>query len=167
MKIWKKVIIVLVILMSMAVVPVMVEAGNGANRGTKTPYNFREWVPCANGGVGEHVNFTGFEHWFRQITHDKNGGRHVKVHISHHLTGTGEITDDFYRMADVGNDYFLFFPPDENGTAHAHVKTLVLTRPIIGKGQAVNGFVHETRHYTMNANGEVTVDFIKRNITCK
>lgn len=166
MKVWGKVIIVLVFLLALVIVPVVV-AGNGAERGDKLPYNFRTFVPCAADGAGEYVDFSGYKHEFRHITRDSNGGYQLKVHLSHHLTGRGDTTGDLYKLVGAGDDYFLYFPPDENGFAQRHVVTLVITRPVIGIGQAVNGFVHETAHYTMNANGEVAVDFIKRNFTCK
>ncbi len=94
MKVWKMGVIVLLILMSLAIVPAMVEAGNGADRGTKIPYDFWVKIPCAAGGKGEIVHFTGFKHWFVHTTTDNNGGDHVRMHESLlKLTGRGEKPD--------------------------------------------------------------------------
>lgn len=167
MKVWKKVVVVLVVLMSLAVVTVMVGAGKDGNNGTKIPFNFEEEIPCAAGGAGETVHFTGYKHWFVHTTVDNNGGHHHKVHLSHKLSGVGEKTGDQYQMVGAGNDYNFNFPPNEHDTAPPSIASVVVTRRIIGKGQAVDMLFHETAHLTVNANGEEVVDFRDLRITCK
>lgn len=168
MKTWKKVVILLAALISLAVVPVIVSADNGTNRGTKIPYEMHVFIPCANNGDGEMVHFTGYKHWFEYGFLDGNGGYHVRVHLNpHKFTGYGEFTGDLYRMVGASNRHEFYFPPDDGVAVVPRNATFTATYPIISKGHTVKMFMHDVERFVLNAKGELVVDFHKFHVTCK
>jgi hypothetical protein len=83
------------------------------------------------------------------VTKDDNGGFHLKRHWNPQgVSGVGRETGDLYqgtgvtqfqRNATVGEEY-----------------TFVNVLNIIGQGSGNNSLLHETEHWTINANGELT-----------
>ena len=78
------------------------------------------------------------------------------------MKGTGQITGDTYQATGVSQDRFS--GSLVNGQ---YAATLVNNFRIIGPGKGNNFLVHEVAHITINANGDVTVDFDYQSGECK
>ena len=95
---------------------------------------------------------------------DENGGVHSRFHFNWAgITGTGLTSGDTYVVPQVqsNTDYYHQggFPANGTGT---------LTFQLVSKGSGENVRVKGVWHFTLNANGELTIDkdtFI--NIVCK
>jgi hypothetical protein len=121
---------------------------------------FTVFVPCAAGGAGEEVVFTGQLHILMAMTFDDAGGVHVKDHFQPQgLTGVGLITGDKYQGTGVTQDEF---------NAKVGVETTTINNfRIIGQGPGNNYLVHENTHITINADGTVTASVDNLSVDCK
>ena len=125
--------------------------------------SFTEFVPCALDGVGEVISFSNSGiHGNTQLTLDPAGGFHLKIHINPlHANAIGLVSGDRYRGAgsidETMNSSSL--PPFE--------ATSTTNFRIIGQGTGNNLLIHATLHTTINAKGEVTVEFEKLSADCK
>ena len=121
---------------------------------------FSVFIPCADGGNGELVVFEGFLHSLTAETFDRNGGVHIKTHFQPQgLTGVGLTTGEKYQATGVTQDQF--------NAKLGQTYTLVNNFRIIGQGPGNNFLVHETYHFTINANGTVTVGHDNFTVDCK
>lgn len=129
---------------------------------TSFPIDIIVNVPCANGGAGEDVELTGVIHETIIIT--VNGNRFsMKIHDQPQgVVGIGLTTGDKYQGTGVTqqrqNGSF------QNGQASG---TFINAFDIIGQGPGNNATLHITEHFTINANGTTTVDFVKATADCK
>lgn len=125
----------------------------------KIPTVIGVFVDCANGGAGELVILEGDLHVLTHVTENKNGF-HVKTHFQPQgISGTGDVTGDKYQATGVTQDQFNL-GPGETYTAINNFR-------IIGQGPGNNFLVHSVFHYTVNANGELTVVVDKFSAECK
>lgn len=137
------------------------QAGNTTVTNTSTPISFSDFVSCANGGVGEIVDFSGDLHTLSRVT--INGNRvNTDFHQNYQgLKGTGETTGDTYignaALHGTFNGSLTNGQMTETFTEHIHYN---------GQGSAPNLTVTEVGHFTVNANGEVTVFFDKFSVDC-
>jgi hypothetical protein len=121
---------------------------------------FTVFVPCADGGNGEDVVFTGNLHVLLAVTLNASGGFHAKEHFQPQgLTGVGQSTGDKYQGTGVTQDTF-------NGKVGSTF-TFVNNFRIIGQGPGNNSLLHETFHVTVNANGTTTVVHDNLTSDCK
>jgi hypothetical protein len=137
------------------------QAANTTITNTSFSVSFSEFVPCANGGAGETVDFTGTVHSLLRTT--INGNRFSQTFEGNYqgVTGTGETTGDTY----VGNgaEHQTFNGSLTNGQFTGTFTTHV---NFIGKGSAPNLTFSEVAHITVNANGDVTVNFDNFSVDC-
>jgi hypothetical protein len=137
------------------------QAGNTTITNTSTPISFSAPVPCANGGVGEVVDFTGTIHELIRTTVNDN---HVSSTLEENfqgLKGTGETTGDTY----VGNGH-VTESLSGSLTNGQLTETAVLHEAFNGQGSAPNLTISELFHITVNANGDVTTSFSDFEVTC-
>lgn len=123
---------------------------------------FTPFVPCANGGAGELVDFTGDLHVLFSFTINAN---HVsgKAHFQPQgVSGVGLVTGDKYQAAGVTQEHF-----EGNLINGQFTDTFVNNFRLIGKGPGNNFLVHENFHVTINANGDVTAFVDNFSIDCK
>ena len=118
------------------------------------PVDFTAFSECA----GEELHFTGAFHWNSHLVIDAKGGFHLGfVANDHGISAVGLTTGIKYHevgaTVDVSN--FRGEAPQEG--------TLVIILNFIGQGPGNNAINKVHFHYTVNANGIVTVDFF--NIT--
>lgn len=109
--------------------------------------------------TGELVDFVVSWQGTFHISLDKSGGLHISGNDVFSARGTGETSGISY----LGNqtDSFSFnLKVGEEATQDLHFS-------MISKGGTSNFQVHETAHYTVNANGVVTVSFDNLRITCQ
>ena len=77
------------------------------------------------------------------------------------ITGVGQYTGFAYRATGVTQDHTVI-----NGD-FPYTETMINNYHVIGQGQATNGNLHETVHYTVNANGEITAYVTDYNFDCQ
>jgi len=137
------------------------QAGNTTITNEQIPVSFTDLVPCAAGGAGELVDFTGTIHVVSRVT--INGNREsASFHENYQgLKGVGETTGDTY----VGN-------AEENGSQNLSLNngqaesSFQLHINYNGQGSAPNFSENAVEHITINANGDVTVSFTNFSIDC-
>ena len=108
------------------------------------------FIPCANGGAGELVTFSGTLH---EVFHLTINGQNflLKLHDQPQgLKGVGETTGDVYNATGVTQD------KSRSGTV-GFTETFVNNFKLIGPGPGNNLLIHENVHVTVNANGTLTV----------
>ena len=123
---------------------------------------FTVFVPCANGGAGEEVVFTGDLHVL--ITFTLNGNNvSGKYHFqAQGLRGVGTITGDKYQA--TGGSQGTFKGSLQNGQfQHTDVNNF----RVIGQGPGNNFLAHDLFHITFNANGTMTTVVDQHSVDCK
>ena len=128
----------------------------------RTDISLTVFVSCAANGAGEIVDLNGPLHTL--ITSTINGSNvSGRFHFQPQgLTGTGETTGAKYQATGVTQESFK--TSLQNGRA---TLTYVNNFRIVGQGQGNNYLVHETLHFTVNANGTMTVFHDNFSIDCK
>lgn len=119
------------------------------------------FVPCANGGAGELVVFSGTLHIQTHVTVNDN-----LVNMRSHFqpqgaVARGVITRDIYRDTGVTRSHDI--ASLTNGTASF---TFINNFRLIGPGRDNNLQVHQNIHMTVNANGDVTSTVNNISIEC-
>jgi len=106
------------------------------------------------------IDFSGAIHFVFHTTIDANGRFHMKRHSQPmNLKGVSQLTGDAYVATGVTQR-------EENGTA-GEVYTFVNNVRLVNMGSGVYRLLHNTVHYTVNPNGDVTADFDKFTGVCK
>ncbi len=124
------------------------------------PIAFRVFVPCANGGVGEIVAFSGNSLLVAQIVMDGNGGFHeTQTENFQGVSGVGLTSGVKYQVPET-NHITL------NGTVGVE-KTITNTVNVIGQGPGNNLLFKFTLHETVNANGTVTSSVDNERLVCQ
>src|SRR5262249_43600867 len=136
------------------------QAGNTTITNTRTPIDFIQLVPCAAGGAGELVHVTGDLHLVTRVTIN---GNHVGVteHDNFQGVGTGLTTGDTYQGGSAATD-----TSNDNLNNGQFELTFADSFHLNGQGSASNLTIHVVEHFTMNANGDVTVQFINSTLDC-
>ena len=97
-----------------------------------------------------------------QIVTDANGGFHgTFTVVDKGSTGVGTETGTVYRDHEGQAETF-----NAGGTGFPQVSTSIFTRHLVSPGSAANVMVHNVAHFTINANGETSVDFATSDVTC-
>ena len=123
---------------------------------------FSVFVPCANNGAGELVIFQGNLHVLLSFTINNNRVSGKDHFQPQGLTGTGSVTGDKYQATGVTQS--MFSGSLVNGQ---YQSTYVNNFRIIGQGPGNNLLVQEIAHFTINANGTLTVYFDNFSADCK
>ena len=116
-------------------------------------FNANFFVPCANEGAGEFVFVNGNVHFL--VTSTINGNNLSGVfHGDYRGVGVGASTGDVYRfIATEGNRFKGSLDNDQFN------QTTLIVLNLIGQGRGSNFRVHTQTQITINANGEVSVQF--------
>jgi len=123
---------------------------------------FSVFIPCANNGAGELVIFRGNLHILLSFTINNNRVSGKDHFQPQGLTGTGSVTGDKYQATGVTQS--MFSGSLVNGQ---YQSTYVNNFRIIGQGPGNNLLVQEIAHFTINANGTLTVYFDNFSADCK
>ena len=127
----------------------------------KIPIELIQFVPCANGGLGEEVELTGNLHVLFQFAISGSGQVTLRDHSNPQgVVGTGLSTGIRYRGTGVTQSHDRLGQVGESFT-------FVNNFRVIGRGRGSNFTIHETIHVTVNANGTVTVSTEKARARCK
>lgn len=123
-------------------------------------FDFLAFVPCAAGGVGELVDLSGPLHILLVTVFDGQGNYHAKTHYQPQgISGTGETTGATYHATGETQDSF-------NGKI-GYEYTFINNFKIIGEGTGNNFLVHNTIHFTVNANGTATAYVDNSSAECR
>jgi hypothetical protein len=108
------------------------------------------YVPCANGGAGEYVDFQiTLKSTFRVVL-DDTGGYHHSERYSYRGTGTGRITGTQYRLSGEENYKYM----DKVGV----LETYIWTWKVSGPSGTSNFLLRGNLHMVVHPDGTITVD---------
>jgi hypothetical protein len=126
------------------------------------PIDLFAFIPCANGGVGENVQFSGNLHSLVHVTINDNRFTTKTQNQPEGLKGIGAITGDTYNATGVTQD-------TQNGSFinGSFTYTFINNFKLIGPGTDNNYLVHENFTVTVNANGTVVVTMDNFSVECK
>lgn len=127
-----------------------------------TEISLSVFVYCADNGNGETVDLSGPLHTLISFTINGNNVSGYFHFQPQGISGTGETTGTKYQATGVTQESFK--SSFQNGQANF---TFVNNFRIIGSGPGNNYLVHETLHYTINANGTFTVFHDNFSSECK
>jgi hypothetical protein len=126
----------------------------------RIPVDSEQFVPCAAGGEGEVVQWTGETQNVFHLTFDSAGGVHLKLHVNGKgISGTGLTTGDKYQVTGAVNIEF--------NSKVGLEQTIGINFHIIGPGKGNNFLLHELLHVTVNPDGTVTADVSNFRSECK
>ena len=128
----------------------------------RTDVSLEVFVACAADGAGEIVDLTGPLHTIITFTINDNNVSGFFRFQPQGISGTGETTGEKYRGTGVTQESFK--TSLQNGQANL---TFVNNFRIIGQKAGNNFLVHETSHFTIDANGTVTVSHDNFSVDCK
>ena len=124
--------------------------------------SFLGHVPCANGGAGENVEFSGTLHVTEHRSISNSG--HMVIHFTFNpqgITGVGLVTGDTYRS--VGQTGLIVRWRAGQPFSNTYSNNFL----VIGPGKGNNFLVHELIQVASNAHGDVTAEVVKIEILCK
>jgi predicted small lipoprotein YifL len=125
------------------------------------PFSSLEFVPCANGGLGEDVLLEGTLHVVDRITATPNGNLSITYHENPQgISGTGQITGDVYQGTGSVNFHVSLL------SAGAVAQSFTTSFLVVGPGPDNNFTVHQRAHLTFNTNGEITVERDEITVEC-
>jgi hypothetical protein len=127
-----------------------------------TEINLTVSIPCADGGTGEVVDLSGPLHTLMSFTMNGNNVSGYYHFQPQGISGIGETTGVKYQATGITQESFK--NSLQNGQAN---DTYVNNFRIIGQGPGNNFLVHETLHFTINANGTMTVFHDNFSVDCK
>ncbi|MET8834191.1 hypothetical protein ABZV78_09770 [Micromonospora sp. NPDC004540] len=135
--------------------PTPAYAAETTTRILRVPMDLSVLLPCANGGLGEVVDFDGTISEVYHVTVDETGGFHVHaVETQSNVHGIGATTGDRYVSTRVN----LFVYNQGSGSLPI-TSTQQLVFRIVGPGPGNDASIRITNHTTVNADGTVTVAF--------
>ena len=140
----------------------IVPANAAVQANDTTEINLTIFIPCAAGGAGDTVDLTGPLHTLITFTINGNNVSGFFHFQPQAISGTGETTGAKYQATGVTQESFK--NSLQNGQAN---ETFVNNFRIIGQGPGNNFLVHETLHFTINADGAVTVSHDNFSADCK
>jgi hypothetical protein len=151
-------LLLLAVLFASGAAPARAEAIT-INENTVSPVAGSVLVACAAGGAGELVDFTGNFHYIYSFTGSSGGPvRYMITALAQNVVGVGQVTGDSYVLS---GGYI------ENGVlSMAETWTALYDVRVIGQGVGNNFIARTVSHYTINANGELVVDFVITDATC-
>jgi len=136
--------------------------GNGADHGSFA-FDSTVFVPCANGGAGETVDVSGSLNFVFHSFFDSAGGQHLQLKSNlQGVSGIGLTTGTKYQMSD--SETFVFNVAADDAPNET---TTVSNMRVTGQGPGNNFLLHETAHFTINANGTVTAQHDNFSVDCK
>lgn len=140
--------------------PSRVMGSSGLETHFRFPIEIVQFVPCANGNVGEQVTLAGTLHLLTNVTASASGNFLVRMHLQPQgVSGRGLTTGARYQGTGVTQEVFT--------TAAAQTQSFVNSFRIIGQGRGNNLLIHETIHITVNANGAVTASRLQSRLACR
>jgi hypothetical protein len=124
------------------------------------PIDISVFIPCANGGAGETVELTGELHDLFHITlTSANTFVFRFLDNPQGITGVGDVSGDTYHGTGGTQQ-------TQTGAVGTE-QTFVNNFRIIGQRTGNNFLVHEELHFTVTANGTLTVNLDHLSVECR
>ena len=148
--------------LSLVVVCLMVSiSALAASLSMEIPLAFSQFIPCANQGNGEVVDFSGTLHVVISTTVN---GNHIHVNLLANpqgVKGVGETTGDVWQGTG-----------ETRQDLNASVSALPFEATFVNNFKLIDGrggsfLVHENIHVTINADGTTTASHDYLTFTCK
>jgi len=159
--IWKSLFlaVTLVLMTVLTVAPASAQATTTTNN-FQTFIDIVAFVPCAAGGEGEYVFFSGTQHGVAVTTIDDTGSFHTQLHFQPQgIRGEGLTTGTSYQWTGATQASF-------NGQA-GYENTFINNYRLIGEGPNNNLLIHQSFHATVQPDGEVTIVVDDYSVECK
>lgn len=159
--IWKSLFltVTLVLMTVLTVAPASAQATTTTNN-FQTSIDIVAFVPCAAGGDGEWVFFSGTLHGVSVTTIDDTGVFHTELHFQPQgIGGEGLTTGASYQWTGATQASF-------NGQV-GYENTFISNYRLIGAGTNNNLLIHQTFHATVQPDGEVTIVVDDYTVECK
>ncbi len=122
------------------------------------PFTSSLFNPCN----GDTVTFSGNLHVVNTMTTDASGGTHLKTHINYqNVTGTGVPSGITYNVRTVSNEV----TNDADGPQST--ATVISIVKLVAHGPALDFFLRNVLHVTVNANGQTTSTVQETSIECR
>lgn len=152
-------LLLLALLFASGAGPARAEAITIVQNRVQVPVSFGIRVACAADGMGEMVNFTGNFHYLRIFT-GSNGGpvRYQFTTLTQNILGVGQVTGDSYVYSGAVMESGVI--------SQGETMTSQYDFRVIGQGSGNNFIVHTLAHYTIDANGEMVVEFEFSDASC-
>jgi len=120
-------------------------------------------APCPDTDI-EDIHVQGTYTIKTKTVIDGHGGFHFSSHWNWaNFTGTGLTSGDTYVVTQT----FSHTEHDFVGANDVESFTLIFNFHLVSKGSGDNIQLHGVNHYTVNANGETTVDKATFSVVCK
>ena len=120
-------------------------------------------APCPETDI-EDIHLQGTYTIKTKTVTDGHGGFHFSSHWNWaNFTGTGLTSGDTYVVTQT----FSHTEHDSVGENGVENFTLIFNFHLVSKGSGDNIQLHGVNHYTVNANGETTVDKATFSVVCK
>ncbi len=144
-----------------AVLPARAQ-GDSPTTITIIPISVMVPVPCAAGGTGELVAFSGNMRILEHAHADQGGGFHFTFHTQlAGLKGVGLTTGDRYQYSEI------FHEEQEYNGQDAYLDTSIRSSRIIGQGPGNNFVLHVVFHIRVTPDGVVTAFVDNTRAECK
>ena len=159
--VWKSLflMVTLVLMTVLSVAPASAQATTTTNN-FQTSIDIVAFVPCAAGGEGESVFFSGTQHGVSVTTIDDTGAFHTELHFQPQgIGGDGLTTGTHYQWTGATQASF-------NGQV-GYENTFINNYRLIGVGPANNLLIQQTFHATVQPDGEVTIVVDNYSVECK
>jgi hypothetical protein len=136
------------------------QAGGSQIISQQSPIDYRVVVPCTKDA--EVVRLSGTLHVTFRAMPDANGGYHVTSHANwQRVTGVNEATGEIYHFIGGGNG-----SSNSNGEL-SFTSNMITTGAAVSSGDGIIFYVHNIYHVTMNAQGELSAQFMHQTADCK
>jgi len=158
---WKSLFltVTLVLMTVRTVAPASAQATTTTNN-IQSSIDIVAFVPCAAGGDGEYVFFSGTLHGVSVTTIDDTGSFHTQLHFQPQgIRGEGLTTGANYQWTGATQASF-------NGQI-GYENTFINNYRVIGEGPNNNFLIHQTFHATVQPDGEVTTFVDDYSVECK
>jgi hypothetical protein len=121
--------------------------------------------PCALGGAGEFISFSGSFHMTVHVTATPSGNVHADTHINAQgVSGVGLTSGITYHEPGSSNNEEIF---NGDNTLLPTVETLVTNSDMVAPGPGNNFMMHGLMHVTINANGDATATVENVTLGCQ
>lgn len=132
-----------------------------ASLSMEIPLSFSQFIPCANQGNGELVDFSGTLHEVISTTVNRNNIHLNQLFNPQGVKGIGETTGDVWQATG-----------DTRQDINASVNAFPFETTIVNNFRLVDGrdgsfLVHENVHVTIHADGTTTASHDHFTFTCK
>ena len=159
--VWKSLFlgVTLVLMTVLTVAPASAQATTFTNN-VQTSIDIVAFVPCAAGGEGETVFFSGTLHGVSVTTIDDTGTFHTVLHFQPQgIRGEGLPRGVNYQWTGATQATY-------NGLV-GYENTFINNYRLIGVGTSNNLLIHQTFHATVEPDGEVTIVVDDYSVECK